>query len=146
MSVQAGDTADVLEAPAASTWDRRRWHYRRSLASRVTLLTTMAVGLAVAFVALGAFLTVRMSLQGSLDNSLTDRAHRAAKTPALDELLARHIPTWALGAGDVRIFVIRANGFHTNDSGPSLRIGAPEFAVASSQKTTSIRTISSGSL
>jgi two-component system, OmpR family, sensor histidine kinase MprB len=142
-TTDAGTAEPVQVAPA---WVDRRWHYRRSLASRVTLLTTMAVGLAVAFVALGAFLTVRMSLQSSLDKSLTDRAHRAAKTPALDELLARHIPTWALGAGDVRIFVIRSTGFHTNDSGPSLRIGEPEFAVASSQQTTSIRTISSGSL
>ena len=36
---------------ATRIWDARRWHYRRSLASRVILLTTMAVGLAVAFVA-----------------------------------------------------------------------------------------------
>ena len=48
----------------------RRWHYRRSLASRVTLLTTMAVGLAVAFVALGAYMTARVQLQNSLDESL----------------------------------------------------------------------------
>ena len=35
-----------------------RWHYRRSLASRVTLLTTIAVGVTVAFVALGAKLAL----------------------------------------------------------------------------------------
>ena len=34
-------------------------HYKRSLASRVTLLATLAVGLSVAIVALAAFATVR---------------------------------------------------------------------------------------
>jgi len=55
-----------------------RWHYRRSLASRVTLLTTMAVGLSVAIVALGAFITVRMQLQSSLDDTLVQRAEAAS--------------------------------------------------------------------
>jgi two-component system, OmpR family, sensor histidine kinase MprB len=146
MSAPAAGHADVAEAGSGgATWADGRWHYRRSLASRVTLLTTMAVGLAVAFVALGAFLTVRMSLESSLDNSLTDRAHRAAKTSALDVLLTRNVPAWALGAGDVRLFVIRSDGFHTNDSGPALQIGQPELAVASGQTATSVRTISSGS-
>ena len=63
-----------------------RWHYRRSLASRVTLLTTMAVGLAVAIVALGAYVTVRMQLQSSLDDSLVDRAEAAAAQPVLDQI------------------------------------------------------------
>ncbi len=34
----------------------------------------MAVGFAVALVALGAYVTVKMSLESSLDNSLLDRA------------------------------------------------------------------------
>ena len=41
-------------------WAEQGWHYRRSLASRVILLTTIAVGLAVALVALAVFLTVRI--------------------------------------------------------------------------------------
>ena len=73
MSVPATGTG-----AGSSMWDERRWHYRRSLASRVVLLTTIAVGLAVAAVALGAYVTVRMSLESSLDNSLRDRAHQAA--------------------------------------------------------------------
>ena len=136
-------TGDPSES---STWDDRRWHYRRSLASRVVLLTTMAVGLAVALVALGAYVTVRMSLESSLDNSLLDRANRAARTPALDELLSRDIPTWALGAGDVRIFVLRADGTHTNDSGPSMQIGDAELAVAKGASTSSTRTITAGNI
>ena len=41
----------------------RWWHYRRSLASRVILLTTFAVGASVALVALSAYLMVRHQLQ-----------------------------------------------------------------------------------
>ena len=50
------------------------------------LLTTMAVGFAVALVALGGFLTVRMQMQSSLDQSLLDRARQAATAaPLLDD-------------------------------------------------------------
>ncbi len=45
-------------------------HYRRSLASRVTLLTTMAVGIAVTGVAFAAYATVRMQSMESIDRSL----------------------------------------------------------------------------
>ena len=84
-----------------------RWHYRRSLASRVTLLTTMAVGLAVAFVALGAYVTVRMQLQSSLDESLVDRAEDAAasRPGSPSSPTTTTIPAFLLGASDVRIGV-----------------------------------------
>ena len=71
-------------------WDGGIWHYRRSLASRVILLTTIAVGLAVAFVALGAFLTVRMQMQSTLDESLLDRAHKAASYAEVSEVTATY--------------------------------------------------------
>ncbi len=64
-----------------------RWaplHYRRSLASRVTLLTTMAVGIAVTGVAFAAYATVRMQSINSLDESLHSRAVQVAHTKALD--------------------------------------------------------------
>jgi two-component system, OmpR family, sensor histidine kinase MprB len=133
---------DPIQGP--SSWDNRRWHYRRSLASRVTLLTTIAVGLAVAFVALGAFLTVRMSLMNSLDNSLLERAQQAAPSLTLAELTNEHIPSWATGAADVRIFYIDPHGNHTTDSGSPLHIGQPELAVAAGTSRQSIRTIASG--
>jgi two-component system sensor histidine kinase MprB len=125
--------------------DEPRWHYRRSLASRVILLTTMAVGFAVALVALGAFVTVKMSLQSSLDNSLLERAHRAAPSLTLAQLTNNRVPSWAVGAADVRIFYIDPQGDHTTDNGPSLRIGRPEFAVAAGRSPQSVRTIASGS-
>ncbi len=133
-------------ANGATTWGERRWHYRRSLASRVVLLTTMAVAMAVALVALGAFLTVRMSMQSSLDHSLLDRAHQATRSATLPELTQAHIPTWQVGAADVRIFYLDSHGNHTTDPGPKVAVGKPEIAVASGKSKQSVRTISSGSI
>ncbi len=97
-------TAPTDPDQPAQRWDGGIWHYRRSLASRVILLTTIAVGLAVAFVALGAFLTVRMQMQSTLDESLLDRAHKAAEYTEVSEVTAQvRLPTWLLGAGDFRV-------------------------------------------
>jgi two-component system, OmpR family, sensor histidine kinase MprB len=132
--------------PGSSEWDEPRWHYRRSLASRVILMTTMAVCFAVALVALGAYVTVKQSLENSLDASLTGRAHEAAKSNALAVLLSQEkLPAAVLGAGDVRMFIVYADGSHTNDTGPLLRLGGPEFAVANGDSPSSIRTIAAGS-
>ena len=68
--------------------------YRPSLASRVTLLTTMAVGLAVTVVALAAYLTVRHQTLTTLDDSLHDRATRAAHSDTLDALSSSAVPVW----------------------------------------------------
>lgn len=51
-----------------------RWHYRRSLASRVTLLTTIAVGTTVALLSLSVYLVVRVQMQEAADQQLLDRA------------------------------------------------------------------------
>jgi two-component system sensor histidine kinase MprB len=127
--------------------DDGRWHYRRSLASRVIGLTTVAVGLAVAFVALGAFLTVRMQMQATLDESLMDRAHRAAETDALQQLTTDlNFPSWMLGAADIRIaFITSDRAVYTPDrDGPTLRLGEPELDVAAGESESSIRTILAG--
>ena len=133
-------------APAGHVWPPSGWHYRRSLASRVILLTTIAVGLAVALVALAVFLTVRIQMQASLDDSLLDRAKRAAKTNVLpDVLTAERVPSWAFGAADVRIAVITSEGEVTTvDEGPGIRLGSPELDVAAGTSPQSIRTIVAG--
>lgn len=138
--------ADQIPAPADGEWrdrfDERRWHYRRSLASRVTVLTTMAVGLAVAFLSLGAYATVRLQMTQSLDDSLLERAHLAAKSAALPGLIEFQLPSTALGAADVRIAVITEDGaLHSVDGLPGFRLGAPERAVWSGEANNSIRTI-----
>jgi two-component system sensor histidine kinase MprB len=124
-----------------------RWHYRRSLASRVTLLTTMAVALAVTIVALGAFITVRMQLQSSLDDSLVDRAKKASS--AIDEVnelnQSSAIQKYRLAITEVRTWVIGADGqLFFSDTGDELRLDEPEIAVATGESEVSLRTIRAG--
>ncbi|CAM3287936.1 HAMP domain-containing sensor histidine kinase [Nocardioides dubius] len=136
----------MVDAPAARQQDGNDdgwWHYRRSLASRVTLLTTFAVGLTVAFVALGAFVTVRMQMQNTLDATLIDRAQKSALSSTLPELSAgRSIPSWAFGAADVRIVFVSSTGAtFTMDDGPDLPLGKYELEVARGERKNVIRTI-----
>ena len=130
--------ADAAEA------DRSVWHYRRSLASRVTLLTTMAVGLAVLLVSIGAYVTVRKQLQDSLDDQLVERARSAAQPQydVLEQLANLRVPAEAVGAADVRIVLLRADGFSVilDDEPSTLRLGAPELAVARGEASQSLRT------
>ena len=123
-------------------WLGGRWHYRRSLASRVAVLTTVAVGVAIAFMALSAFVVMRMQLQSSLDESLLNRAHKAAQFTALSEITRNDVPSWMLGAADVRIIFITAErGVLTADDGPDLRLGRPELDVAAGATNDSVRTV-----
>lgn len=125
-----------------SRWPGGRWHYRRSLASRVTVLTTLAVAVAIAFMATTSFVVMRMQLQASLDESLLNRAHKAARFTALSEMTRRDVPSWMLGAADVRIIFITAErGVLTADDGPQLRLGAPELDVAAGHSDDSVRTV-----
>ena len=124
-----------------------RWHYRRSLASRVTVLTTMAVALAVTIVALGAFITVRMQLQSSLDNSLVERAKKASA--AVDEVnelnQASPLQQYRLAITEVRTGVISADGqVNFSDTGDVLHLDEHERSVATGDSDLSLRTIRAG--
>lgn len=126
-------------ADPGNRWEERRWHYRRSLASRVTLLSTLAVALAVAFVALGAYATVRMQSMAALDESLLERAERAAEA---DVLSGTQVPSWALGAADVQIlFITEDRRWRALGDVAELNLGEPEIAVASGSRPHSIRTL-----
>ena len=120
-------------------------HYRRSLASRVTLLATIAVGISVALVALAAYFTVRHQLQATTDRSLLHRATAAAQSGELSELTLRHIPAAVLGAADVRVGYVTDDGqITTTDQGPArnvIALGKPEFDVARGFRQYSCRTI-----
>ncbi|TYL55101.1 HAMP domain-containing histidine kinase [Nocardioides sp. BGMRC 2183] len=120
-----------------------RWHYRRSLASRVVLLTTMAVGLSVAFVALGAYVTARVQMQHSLDDALQDRAEAAASTDTLLTLGTQEaVPSWAIGAADVRIAFLDEDGHgRILDRGTDIELGREELAVAQGKSDSSLRTV-----
>lgn len=121
--------------------DESKWGYRQSLASRVVLLTTFAVALAVAFVAGGAYITVRMQLQSSLDSSLVDRAKTASSQ--IDQLQQREdVPAYLLGASDVRIAFVEADGVvRFLDRGDRIRLGVPELDVAQGKSGQSLRTV-----
>jgi two-component system sensor histidine kinase MprB len=130
--------------PGPSAQDEPRWHYRRSLASRVILMTTMAVCFAVALVSLGAYVTVKMSLESSLDNSLLDRAHQTAASAPLEAVQSQQIPSYAAGVADVRLFVLAADGHAITTSkgdDTAVPLGQPEIAVANGDSTKSVRTV-----
>jgi two-component system, OmpR family, sensor histidine kinase MprB len=118
------------------------WHYRRSLASRVTLLTTIAVGVSIAAIALGAYLVIRHQLQANTDASLLRRAHAVATDHNLGD--NQTIPSWALGAADARVAVIEpSHVYNIRDFGSSFpSLGRTEFNVADGKALYSVRTIS----
>ena len=114
--------------------------YRRSLASRVTLLTTIAVGLAVAVVALMAYATVRSQSIGTLDESLRTRAEAAVRSNALDVMVHQGAPSWALGVAGVHIGFLLDSGVPLQ-VGDRMPHGRPELAVARGQADWSARTV-----
>lgn len=120
-----------------------RWHYRRSMASRVVLLTTIAVGLSVALVAIGAYVTTRAQMQQSLDDSLMDRAEAAAGSDTLLKLTVNQAPSWAIGAADVRIaFLDFSGGVAVVDNGDhTIKLGQQELDVARGDSESSLRTV-----
>ena len=125
-----------------------RWHYRRSLASRVTVLTAIAAGATVLLVALGGYVTVRMQLQATHDDTLVDRAHKAAKTDRLAAITNDcAIPSWALGAADLQIAFIRTDvrqPITCDKAQDPLVLGQPEWDVALGRSDQSIRTLYAG--
>jgi two-component system sensor histidine kinase MprB len=136
----------MTTSPPALAWPERRWHYNRSLASRVTLLTTLAVGITVAVISVGVYLSVRMQVQATLDDSLLQRARSAATES--DAMLQMHgnvvISQWMLGAGDVRIAIVDPDHtVHIPDlaEGDFPRLAEPEHRVLTGQAAYSIRTI-----
>ncbi|WP_148573143.1 sensor histidine kinase [Nocardioides caldifontis] len=82
--------------------------FRGSLAARVALLTTLAVGFFVASVAAAAYVTVRHQLVASLDASLYERAATLADVD-VDILSDGGTAAWLLGAADIHYAVLSAD-------------------------------------
>ncbi len=119
-----------------------RWHYRSSLASRVAVLTTLALGISIAIMALTAFVVMRQQLMSSLDQSLLNRAHKATAFTTLSRITAQGAPAWVLGAADVRIIFITAEGQGmAGDDIPNFTIDRPELDVAAGTSRKSVRTL-----
>jgi two-component system sensor histidine kinase MprB len=123
--------------------------FRGTLAARVALLATVAVGLAVAFVATAAYLTVQHQLVASLDHSLLTRASAAARSAQLVELTRMNVPSWVLGAADVRIAVLNESGqvvYSDHDTEePVITLADEELDVARGLSDYSVRTVHNGS-
>ena len=115
-----------------------------SLRSRIALLVALAVGLAVAVSSIAAYVTVRNRLHASVDENLLVRARSAAAAGLRTSSQLTRIPPGVLGAADVRIGMISANGgvAPLNEFAPPM--GATELAVARGQADDSLRTASTG--
>ena len=109
-----------------------------SLRARVAIAAALAVGLAVLVTAGAAYLTVRNQLLDEMDSSLMARAHAAADGPLADRALLAQIPAEALGAADLRIAILTADGQRISASPPPL--GDAELQVARGTDNESLRT------
>ncbi|WP_203337089.1 HAMP domain-containing sensor histidine kinase [Nocardioides limicola] len=116
--------------------------YRRTLAGRLTWLTTCAVAVTVAVLTLGAYVTVRVQLTSTMDNALLERAQGVAQASAGSTPRTVLIPRWALGASDVRIAFVNADRrVRMTDHMEPLAIGDPEVQVAAGLEPHAIRTV-----
>ena len=117
--------------------------FRGTLAARVALLATVAVGFSVAFVATAAYLTVQHQLIAALDDSLLNRASSVARDGALVGLTNPDMPSWMSGATDVRVGAIENGQYRWfGESGQVELLGVTdeEIAVAERRAEYSVRT------
>lgn len=139
-----GNSNNVVVATATRTqdWWQEKLH-KLSLHARVTLLAAVAVGLAVAFVSISAYVTVRQQMYRNLDSSLTDRAGQAAKNGTLtNPTILREVPPEALGLSDIQLGLLTADGLQYGAKGTMPPMGEPELAVANDQSSEpSMRTV-----
>ncbi|MGB0100280.1 MAG: HAMP domain-containing sensor histidine kinase [Nocardioides sp.] len=109
----------------------------------MTLLTAIAAGATVLLVAIGAYLTVRMQLQSSLDDSLLERAESASTETLCDPRI--DLPSDYFGAANVWVACIDGQvGLlrSADKKRPEYLMGDPELDVANGEKSQSVRTVS----
>jgi two-component system sensor histidine kinase MprB len=120
----------------------QRWLPERlSLAARITLLSSAAVGLTVSVVALAVYLLLRNELVGSLDESLETRAKAAADSPLITLGTLKGIPPAAFAAADVRITIVRGQRAFAVPPSDTVLLGDPELEVAAGSREESMRTM-----
>ncbi|MGI8578859.1 MAG: ATP-binding protein [Nocardioidaceae bacterium] len=115
------------------------------MVARISLLVACAVGISVAVASLAAYVTLRAQLHESMDDTLLHRAQAASRTPLVAEVTLRRLPPAVLGAGDLRIYVISANGSIDSPNNPNFitPLSSAELAVARGNKDNAVRTITS---
>ncbi len=116
---------------------------RLPLRTRVGALAALGVGLAILLTATAAYLTVRVQLIRSVDESLFDRAQQYVATLIGDPTQLRRVPSEPILAADVRLSVVRADGtvFVTRGDTADPTWGEPEFSVAQGDEPQSVRTV-----
>ncbi|GAA0960191.1 HAMP domain-containing sensor histidine kinase [Kribbella koreensis] len=125
-------------------WWQEKLH-QLSLHARVTLLAAVTVGLAVAFVSIGAYVTVRQQMYRNLDASLKNRAVQAANNKVLTNYVnLQNVSSDALGLSDIQVGLVLENGQKVGAKlSPLPPMGETELAVArrSSEDGFSIQTV-----
>jgi two-component system sensor histidine kinase MprB len=117
-----------------------------SLRSRVGLLAALVAALAVVLVSAAAFVTVRVNVMQTLDANLLQRASAAAQSELADPQQLATIPTEVLGAGDIRLALLLADGPAISAEGAASAppLGAEELEVAKGEAESSTRTATEG--
>lgn len=115
---------------------------RLSLRARIGLLAGLLAAVAVVLVSLAAFVTVRANIVATLDANLLQRADAATRSDLVDPQALAALPVEALGAGDIRLALLYANGLARSAQGA---VSAPpleqaEYAVARGTEPQSTRT------
>jgi len=113
---------------------------RLSLALRVALLTTAAVGMTLAVVSAMVFFTVRAEFETSLDDSMLRRANAAVKA-GVTQLTLDGVAQSAFAATDVKIAVVRGGRLFSTQSSQAVApyIGQDELQVSIGDRTSSFR-------
>jgi two-component system, OmpR family, sensor histidine kinase MprB len=106
------------------------------------VLTTVALGLSIAVMAFTAFVVMRQQMMSSLDQSLLNRAHKATANTTLSRVTADGVPSWMLGAADVRIIFVTADGKGMSGSDiPNFSLGRQEYEVVTGRRESVVRTL-----
>ncbi len=116
---------------------------RMSMAARISLLAACAVGLSVSVASLAAYVSLRDQLHARLDTSLLARASAASETGIVKEATLNDIPADFLGAADLRMFILYADGTVLPRQSASwiAPVSSAELKVASGLQRHSLRTI-----
>jgi two-component system sensor histidine kinase MprB len=117
-----------------------------SLRARIGVLTALAAAGAVILVSVVAFFIVRQNILATLDANLLQRATAAAQSELVDPERLAGTPTGALGAGDIRLALLYANGLAQSARGAVTAppLGEQELEVARGDAESSVRTASDG--
>jgi two-component system, OmpR family, sensor histidine kinase MprB len=129
-------------APQRQGRPRLEAFHQVSLRTRVGVLAALVAALAVVLVSAAAFVTVRVNIMQTLDANLLQRASAAAQSELGDPQVLATIPTDVLGAGDIRLALVLANGQAISAEGAASAppLGDDELAVAKGDDDSSTRT------